>query len=117
MLSPERTSVVVRTNFSLYEPYHIMNDGPHPESMYGEVDWMKPSDYPILQELAKYEGWHTPKNLSLNLPNTRNWLGQRCRKLEEHGLVERHESEPGYRITENGKRLLRGELEPEELED
>lgn len=94
-----------------------MNTGTNPEDMYREVDWMKPSDYPLLQELNRYNGWHTPKNLSLNLPNTRNWVGQRCRKLEEHGLVERHDSEPGYRITDRGRAFLAGELEPADLQE
>ncbi|WP_152422529.1 hypothetical protein [Natrinema pallidum] len=94
-----------------------MSNRPNSEDMYREVDWMKPSDYPLLQELAKYDGWHTPKSLSLNLPNTRNWLGQRCRKLEEHDLVERHDDEPGYRITDRGRAFLAGELEPADLQE
>lgn len=93
-----------------------MNAGTDPGDMYREVEWLKPSDYPILQEMEKYDGWHTPKSLSLNLPNTRNWLGQRCRELAAHQLVERHESEPGYRITEKGKAFLAGDLDPSDLE-
>ena len=93
-----------------------MNAHCDPEDMYREVDWLKPSDYPLLQEMAKYDGWHTPKSLSLNLPNTRNWVGQRCRKLSEYGLVERHPDEPGYRITDKGHEFLNGNLEPSDLQ-
>lgn len=92
-----------------------MNDPCDPEDMYREVDWLKPSDQPILQEMGKYDGWHTPKSLSLNLPNTRNWIGQRCRKMSEYDLVERHEDEPGYRITEKGREFLAGKLDPSDL--
>lgn len=93
-----------------------MNDSPNPEDMYREVEWMKPSDQPILQEMNKYGGWHTPKNLSLNLPFTGNWIGQRCRVLVTHELVERHPEDPGYRITEKGRKFLAGDLDANELE-
>jgi len=29
--------------------------------MYREVDWAVPADPYILEELSKYEGWHTAK--------------------------------------------------------
>jgi len=88
-----------------------------PEDMHHEVEWMKPSDRPILEELAEYGGWMTPRGLSLNLPYTPNWTGQRLRDLSEHGLTERHEEAAGYRITDRGRTFLAGDLDADELED
>ena len=34
--------------------------------MYPAVDWAVPADPYILEELGKYEGWHTAKNLEIN---------------------------------------------------
>jgi hypothetical protein len=34
--------------------------------MYREVEWAVPADPYILEELSKYEGWHTAKNLEIN---------------------------------------------------
>jgi hypothetical protein len=34
--------------------------------MYPAIEWAVPADPHILDELARYDGWHTPKNLELN---------------------------------------------------
>jgi len=90
---------------------------PNSESrdVHHEVEWMKPSDRPILEELAEYGGWMTPKGLSLNLPYTSNWTGQRLRALVNHGLAERHEEVAGYRITERGRKFLASEIDADDL--
>ena len=87
------------------------------DNMHAEVDWLKPSDRPILHEISKYDGWHTPKNVSINTPYTNNWTGQRCRMMANHGLLEKHPDQPGYRITDLGRAFLAGELQPDDLRD
>lgn len=87
------------------------------EDMYKEVDWLRPSDYPLLQEMAKYDAWHTPKNLSINTEYTNNWTGQRCRLYVKYGLAEKHPDDPGYRISEKGRSFLMGDVDASELQD
>lgn len=59
----------------------------------------------------------TPKGLSLNLPYTGNWIGQRLREMVRHDLVERYDDEPGYRITDRGRAFLAGDLDADNLEN
>ncbi|WP_135820861.1 hypothetical protein [Halostella litorea] len=79
--------------------------------MYREVEWAVPADPYILSELAAYEGWHTPKNLELNTEFSRQWIAQRCRVYVEQGLTERHEEDPAYRLTIDGRDIVSEELE------
>lgn len=74
--------------------------------MYRKFNWAVPADPYILTELRAYSGWQTPKNLELNTNFSRQWIAQRCPVLVEHGLVERHQDSPAYRITEHGRELL-----------
>ena len=94
-----------------------MHGSTDPEDMYRKVGWMKPSDQPILQELDQYEGWQTPKGLSLNVPYSYNWVGQRLREMVNHGLVEKHDEEAAYRVTDMGRSFLAGDLDADDLED
>jgi len=83
--------------------------------MYREVNWAVPADPYILEELGKYEGWHTAKNLEINTEFSRQWISQRCPVFVEYELAERHDEEPAYRITEFGEQVLAGDVEYEEL--
>jgi predicted transcriptional regulator len=85
--------------------------------MHTRVGWLKPSDYPILKEISEYGGWMKPSTLALNIPYTRDHISWRCKTLAEHGLLERHEDVPGYRITEKGRAYLAGDLDVEDLEE
>ena len=69
----------------------------------------------ILEELGKYGGWHTAKNLEINTDFSRQWISQRCHVFADHDLAVRHEEEPAYRITELGRQILDGEEEYEKL--
>lgn len=84
--------------------------------MYPHVSWAVPADPHILEALAAYDGWQTPKNLELNTPFSRQWIAQRCQVYEDHGLAERHDSEPAYRCTDYGKRVVSGSVDFDELE-
>lgn len=83
--------------------------------MYREVEWLTPSDRPILSEVKDYGGWIKPASLGLNLPYTRQHISVRCGVLAEHDLLERHPDVAAYRLTELGERFLADELEPEDL--
>lgn len=87
------------------------------DDMHSRVDWLKPSDWPILSEIEDYGGWIKPATLSLNVPYTREHVARRCKELSEHDLLERHEDTPAYRITNRGCAYLAGDLDAEELED
>ena len=83
--------------------------------MYREISWAVPADPYILERLSAYRGWQTAKNLSINMDFSRQWISQRCPVYVEHGLAERHETEPAYRITERGKKVVAGEIELDSL--
>ena len=85
--------------------------------MHSRVDWLKPSDYTLVSEIADYGGWMKPATLSLNVPYTREHVARRCKELSEHGLLERHEDTPAYRITEQGRVYLAGDLNADDLEE
>lgn len=77
---------------------------------------MKGADPVILQELANYGGWMKPASLHLNVHFSRNYVGQRCRELARHELLEQHD-EGAYRISDRGHQYVNGELNPDDLED
>lgn len=85
--------------------------------MHSRVEWLKPSDYPILKEIEEYDGWIKAASLSLNVPYTNVHVSRRCNKLAEHELLERHEKTAAYRITKKGRSYLAGDLEAEDLEE
>ena len=84
--------------------------------MYREVEWAVPADPYILEELSKYGGWHTAKNLEINTKFSRQWVSQRCPVYVDHNLAERHPEEPAYRITELGIRALDDDTDLESLD-
>lgn len=86
------------------------------DEMHTEVAWMKPSDRPIVKEIADYGGWMKPATLALNAPYTRNHIASRCRVLSDHDLLERHEDTAAYRISDLGEQFLLDALEPADLE-
>lgn len=81
------------------------------EDMYPDVNWAVPADSHILAELAAYDGWQTPKNLEINTEFSRQWIGQRCRTYVAHGLAERHDDDPAYRITDLGQQVVNREID------
>jgi predicted transcriptional regulator len=85
------------------------------DEMHSQVDWLKPSDWAIVSEIEEYGGWIKPASLSLNIPYTREHVARRCKALAEHGLLERHDETPAYRITEKGRDYLAGDVEAEDL--
>jgi DNA-binding HxlR family transcriptional regulator len=85
--------------------------------MYPAVDWAVPADPYILEELGKYDGWHTAKNLEINTEFSRQWISQRCPVFVEHGLAERHAEEPAYSLTPFGEQVLNGDIELNELNE
>lgn len=86
--------------------------------MHREVDWLRPSDRPIVRKLAEYsDDWVKAPTLALNLPYTRRHISNRCRELSEHGLLERHEETAAYRLSEKGRDYLADRLEPADLRD
>lgn len=62
-------------------------------------------------ELLEEEGFMTPSEIADDdrIPYSAQHVGDRCRKLAEHGLVE-NVGNGVYRITERGEQYLEGEL-------
>ncbi|UTF54757.1 hypothetical protein [Natronosalvus rutilus] len=74
--------------------------------MSDDVEWMDPSDRPILVELAAHLGWVTTESLALNLPYSAAHVTNRCRTFETHGLAVAHDEATAYRSSKLGRRLL-----------
>ena len=86
-------------------------------SMHTEIEWLKPSDRPILRFYERVEGlWIKPASAAHNVSRTRYTIANRTRVLAEAGLLERLDEEsPAYRITDLGKEFLRDELTIKEV--
>ncbi|UTF52731.1 hypothetical protein [Natronosalvus rutilus] len=97
-----------------------MGDSPNDadDEMHHSVDWMRPSDRPIVKKIVEYGGdWVKAPTLALNLPYTRRHISNRCRELADHGLLEKHPDKAAYRPIEQSYKFLRDELNADELED
>ena len=84
------------------------------------ADWMTFSDDRILEFLSTNHP-HGPTKMADKMSEiapgferTRNTISLRCRRLEEHGLLE-DVSRGVYAITEEGEAYLEGELDVSSL--
>lgn len=79
------------------------------------AQWMTIADERILERLDEVET-DTPKGMedSGEVRFSRQYIGERCRKLAEYGLLV-HLGNGVYRITEQGEAYLAGELDAQEL--
>jgi hypothetical protein len=86
--------------------------------MHRRVAWLKPSDRPILAELASYDGWMKPASLALNTAYSQHHVAGRLRELAKRGLVDRHsENIAAYRTNDRTSAFLSDSLTDEELND
>jgi len=74
------------------------------------------ADERILEHLSQVET-DTPKGMaeSGNVRFSRQYIGERCRKLADYRMVQ-HLGNGVYRITKEGEQYLEGELDARELE-
>lgn len=86
------------------------------DEMHRRVNWLKPSDRPILAEIESYGGWMKPATLALNLPYTRGHIARRCGELADNNLLERHDETAAYRLTDFGRQFLEDNLDAEDLQ-
>lgn len=86
------------------------------KEMHRDVEWLKPSDREILNEIRDAGGWIKPASLTLRLSYTLQHISTRCNVLAEHGLLERYSDDiAGYRVTEKGLKFLNYELDVNDL--
>ena len=85
------------------------------------ADWMAHADERILEFLDEH-GNHQPSQIASRLVEIGagmdyhpNYVGRRCRKLTEYGLL-RNIGNGVYQITEDGGQYLAGELDASELQ-
>jgi len=80
------------------------------------ADWMTIADERILEYLSTTET-STPKKMadSGDVRFSRQYIGERCRKLADYGLVQ-HLGNGVYRITDGGKSYLEGKLDARHLD-
>jgi len=96
---------------------HDHSDGGNNTEMHRRVEWLKPSDRPLLAELSKYDGWMKPSTLALNTPYTQRHVGRRLRTLASRGLVERYAADvAGYRANDLSQAFLGDQMSVEDLE-
>lgn len=81
------------------------------------ADWMTIADERILEYLSTSET-STPKKMadSGDVRFSRQYIGERCRKLADYGMVQ-HLGNGVYRITNEGEKYLTGNLDAEALDD
>lgn len=80
------------------------------------VDWMTQADDRILEVMEDSGLVLTPAVLAANLDYSRNYISDRCRLLNEAGLLAK-DGEGLYYITERGRAYLSGEIDGDVLED
>lgn len=83
--------------------------------MHDRVEWLKPSDQIITQQISKYGGWIKPASIHLNVGYSQRHVQRRCKILAEHGVIEKHGDTTAYRLAELGERWLLGKASPEEF--
>lgn len=81
------------------------------------ASWMTIADDRILEFLSTTET-STPKQMadSGDVRFSRQYIGERCRKLADFGMVQ-HLGNGVYRITDEGREYLKGGLDAAELEE
>lgn len=86
--------------------------------MYALVEWIKPSDRPILVNITQYGGhWIKPSSIYLNVGFTQAHVQRRCKTMAEHGVLERHPDQAAYRPTELGRDWLLGKATVHDLSE
>lgn len=83
--------------------------------MHQSVEWVKPTDRIIVQEVARYGGWIKPSSLYINLDLSQAHVQRRCKELAERGVLERHDDEVAYRVDDLGRQWILGEATPQML--
>lgn len=60
----------------------------------------------------------TPGNIAMNVGGNSNYVSERCKRLFEAGLLDRHQdgTNPFYSVTDLGKRVWAGEVDPADLD-
>jgi predicted transcriptional regulator len=79
------------------------------------AEWMTRTDDEILEYIEE-NGAGTPKSIADALSRNNDYIGRRCRKLAESGLLSRP-STGFYTITEEGESYLSGDLDADDLAD
>lgn len=83
--------------------------------MHQTVEWIRPSDRIILQNIASYGGWIKPSSIYLNVGYSQQHVQRRCKELANHNILERHDEDVAYRPSELGRKWLLGEATPQML--
>lgn len=89
--------------------------------MWRQIDWMTAGDDLILTVLGtpfdplKKELQLSPGCIAVNIDYNNDYVGTRCRKLVNAGLLEKEGQY--YAITDKGRAYLAGDLDVSELEE
>lgn len=80
------------------------------------VPWMTRSDDVILEFLDEKAIAAPPLVIAFNTDISHPTVQRRSKELRENGLLHRYEEPRGYlKITEKGRKYLRGDLEADDL--
>jgi len=88
--------------------------------MHRQVAWMTAADVRILEFLHAARdargnpSIQTPATIAANTGHPRKYVGNRCRHLVDHGVVEKT-GHGKYRLAEKGEQLMDGRLKPRDL--
>lgn len=88
--------------------------------MHEQVEWMTLADVTILEFLHAARDTRgnpaiqSPALISDNTGLSRKHVGNRCRHLVDHDLVDKLER-GRYRLSDTGEQLMKGRIKPREL--
>lgn len=98
-----------------------MTDGKHTvDEMHRRVAWLTQADVRILEfldaarDVRGRPAIQSPAIIAANTGLSRNHVGNRCRHLHDHGLLERLDR-GRYRLSTTGEQLVSGNVRPEDL--
>lgn len=88
------------------------------QDMHRPVDWLKPSDRPILAEFRKCPGWLKPATIHLNIAYSQQHVQERCRELWKRGFLIRYNvNTAAYQLRQLGQDYLDGKVDVDTLAD
>lgn len=85
-----------------------------PREMVERVEWFSPIHYEILEFFDHHDISISPRDLAINIDYDRGYTGKECRTLANAGLLDNEDGV--YHLSDQGRRFLAGEIDPEGLQ-
>lgn len=97
-----------------HQPFFSCMVVPSKDEMVERVSWFSPVDYEILMFFRKHDIILNAKIVAANIDYDRVYVNKRMRKLEKENILQN--TDGIYELTDFGRKFLRGDIPPEDLE-